>query len=508
MRRLTDVIHDAAEQVGDLTRSLIPVSFTGSGIRGFFGLGRYGLRFWPTAHPSAEGSQVNYEITRRLYRNESEMAMGSAFAKPIVDLTVGFMGIPTVSTDNESETEFLNECLKTFWTDEIQQVFRDCIRDSKCIVRLCKPDVLDPLMTIDESEHFYLEIYPPERVDIERDPRNKRVIQRAVVHHRMLVTTDPGSIEMGIDPVTEEHDILEMIDRDNYRFFDQTTNEWMNDLAARNTWNFVPLYEAYNEFDASLQGGQSDLETVIPFIRAFHDVMVQGLQAHGYHSTPKVVMELNDVAPFIKNNFSEAVDPETGEIRQEGELSWRGREILFLQVGEKVEFLEARSILADTKVMLEFLIDCICIASQTPEWAFMRVDSGSANSDRNAQTVPFVKKIDRKRKNHARTVQEICKMALAAKDLVPTRATVSWDEIRADDQVVTMQAFQQLVMGLEVARGRGEISDTTYQNMLRRFLPVMQSNSTEKSAPDAPELPPGQGNENQPPKQAAIKSGQ
>jgi hypothetical protein len=67
-----------------------------------------------------------------------------------------------------------------------------------------------------------------------------------------------------------------------------------------------------------------------------------------------------------------------------------------------MEFLEAQSVLGDTKTLLEFLIDCICIASQTPEWAFMRVDSGSANSDRNAQTVPFVKKIERKRRNFAK----------------------------------------------------------------------------------------------------------
>lgn len=509
MARATEVIHNVAEQIGDLTRSLIPITWTGSGIRGFFGLGRFGLRFWPTSHPAEEGTQVSYQITRQLYRNSGDDALGASFAKPIVDLPVGFMGIPRVTTDNEDESQFLNECVQNHWLDEIQQMFRDSIRDSKCVVIMRRPDILDPLMTIDEASHFTIEVLPPERVDIERNVRNKRVIERAVIHHRMLFVMDDGDVASGRDPLTEEHDVIEIISRDSYRFFDQTTSQELVDMNARNPWNFVPALEVYNEWDSAVQGGQSDLETVLPFIRAFHEVMVQGLQSHGYHSTPKIVMNLTDVAPFLKNNYPEALDEVTGDIKSHGEISFRGREMFFLQEGEQISFLEATSILGDTKLLLEFLIDCICIASQTPEWAFMRVDSGSANSDRNAQTVPFIKKIDRKRRNFQKPVQELCKMALAASDLIPVRPTVSWDTVRPDDEVVTMQAFQQLIMGLEVARQRGEISDATYQNAIRSFLPSMKSNAAEKSTPDPVALPAGgQGGQDNPPKQPSIKSGQ
>lgn len=483
MPRLTDVIHIAAEQVGDITRTMLPWKWSGvNGIRGFWG-GRLGLRFWPTAHPSGEGTEVNYDVCRQLYRNEGEMALGAAFAKPIVDLQVGFMGLPNVQTENETETQYLNECLNDHWADEIQQMIRDAIRDSKCIVRLQKPDIFDPLMTIDESEHFALEILPPERVDIERNARNKRIIERAVIHHRMVMVKNDGDPAAGREPIVEEHDVLEIIDREQYRFYDQTESAWLDSMGATNTWGFVPLLEVYNEWDSALQGGQSDLETVIPFIRAFHDVMTQGLQAHSYHSTPKVVMTLKDVAPFIKNNFPDVVDPTTGEIKQQGEISWRGREILFVQSEEKIEFLEAESILGDTKTLLEFLIDCICIASQTPEWAFMRVDSGSANSDRNAQTVPFVKKVDRKRVNYNKPIQELCKMALVARDLIPVRPAISWKMVRTDDLMIYMQAFQQMLMGLEVARASGEISDDTYQNTIRPFLPFMKANGIEFTPP-------------------------
>ena len=450
--------------------------FSFDGIRSSFRA--VGVRFWPQSHPAASGTVVNYDYCRQLYRNSGENALGGGFAKPIVDLQVGFIGTPFASTENEEMDDFLNECLTNYWADEIQQMLRDAIRDSKTIVRLRKPELFDPLMTIEESQHCTLEIIPPDRVDIERSLQNRNIIERAVILHRMTFVIDDGDVANGREPQVEEHDVLEVITRDSYSFFDKNTNTWLDDMGAPNKWGFVPLVEVYNEWDSALQSGQSDFETVIPFINAFHDILAQGLQAHKYHSTPKVKLKLGDVAPFIKNNFPEALD-ENGNIKPNAQISWKGREILFLQDTDEMDFLEARSVLGDTKTLAEFIIDCICIASQTPEWAFMRVDSGSANSDRNAQTVPFVKKIERKRKNFNRAVQDLLKMVMVVTGELPIRAKLTWEVIRVDDQMIEMQAFQQLVMGLEVAAQRGEISDATYRKMLRQFIPMMRRSDQE-----------------------------
>lgn len=478
-----------SEMVGDLTRSLMPFSWTSTtGIRSF--LGFFGTRFWPTTHPAAENSTVNYEMTRSLYRNDGQTALGSGFAKPIVDVTVNFMGLPRALVESEIQSDFLNECIHDYWAPRLREMFTAAIRDSKCIVKLCWPDVLDPLMTLSEAEHGTLEVIPPDLVDIERDGRNRNIITRAVIHRRMNMVLDEGDPAESRDPHMEEHDVLEIIDRDSYRFWDQTTSVYLDELAAPNRYGFVPVVEVFNEYDSALQGGQSDLESVIPFLTAFHDVMVQGLQAHKYHSTPKLKLKINDVGVFIKNNFPDAWDETTGTIRNGAAIALNGREVYIFQNEEDAEFLEAVSVLGDTKTLLEFLIDCICIASQTPEWAFMRVDSGSANSDRNAQTIPLIKKVERKRANFSDGVQQLLKMVLVASGLIPVRPQLTWEIIRSDDQFVTMQAFQQLVMGLEVARSRGEISDETYMNSIRSFLPGMKSPSQEKKdIPPTPLLP-------------------
>ena len=55
----------------------------------------------------------------------------------------------------------------------------------------------------------------------------------------------------------------------------------------------------------------------------------------------------------------------------------------------------------------------------------MRVSGGTANSDRNAQTVPFLKKIERKRKNFQQPVQELLKMVIVMTQPDPGQGTSS-----------------------------------------------------------------------------------
>jgi hypothetical protein len=488
MNKVSRGFHAVGEMVGDFTRTVftVPPWFSSSAIRNFVGF--IGTRFWPTSHPAAENSIVNYELTRSMYRNDGSLALGTGFAKPIVNVVVNFMGMPRAQIDSEVQTEFLNECLQDYWAPQLREMFTAALRDSKAVVKLCWPDIFDPLMTLDEAEHGFLEIIPADLIDIEKDARNKNITSRVVIHRKMNFILEDGDPESGKDPTIEQHNVLEIIDRERYRFFDQTDQRWLEELDAPNHRGFVPIVEAFNEWDSALQGGQSDLETSIPFMTAFHEVLVQGLQAHKYHSTPKLKLKLADVGTFIKNNFHEAWDEASGTIKNGSAVALNGREVYLFQSEEDAAFLEAKSVLGDTKTLLEFLIDCICISSETPEWALMRVDSGSANSDRNAQTVPLIKKVERKRTNFQDPIQQLCKMILVSIGSLPVRVPISWDIVRPDDEFVTMQAFQQLVMGLEVARSRGEISDETYRKAIKEFLPQMKTPSQEEK--DIPAIDP------------------
>ena len=463
------------EMVSGIFPAWGPLSF--SGLRSNFRI-RGTTFFGPK--PTFDDTIVDYNKARALYANQgSDFNLGAFFTKPIVDLQVDFIGLPVAATERETEDDFLNTCLHDFWANGLQQMLRNAIRDSKTVVRVQQDELEgDPLMSLGESLHCRLEIVDPERVSIERDPANMKLITRAVIKHEVEMVEDEGDFPRGVLPKVNTHDILEIITPDNFQYFDTTLQVELTEWNTGNAWGFVPLVEVENEYDSTMGGPQSDLETSYPLILAFHDCLTQSLQAHKYHSVPKVKLKLMDVQPFIRNNFPEALD-EDGKIKPQTEISWKGKEILFLQSEEDADFLEARSVLGDSKELLNFLIDCISIASETPRWAFMILEAGSANQSNNAQTLPWAKKIIRKRQMFEKPMQELLKMVQKINNMTVVRPNLTWEIIRVEDQLAYNQALQMLVMGLEVAAQRQIISDSTYREILRKFIPNMKNPTQE-----------------------------
>lgn len=463
-----------------------------------------------TTAPKYENTVINYDLARSLYSNMGDSTLGGFFSKPIVDLQVDFIGHPTASTDDENNDDFLNACLHDHWAESIHQMLRNAIRDSHTFVRIQQDALLNnPLLTVDEADHCRLEILQPERVVAwESNALDSQILERAVIKHDIEFEEEPADFVNGIPPRMKKHVVWEIITPEKYEYYDTTDRVMLTDWNVTNTWGFVPIVEVFNEFDTVLNCGQSDLEQVYPLIKAFHDVIHQGLQAHQYHSVPKVKLKLQDVQPFIKNNFPSAID-ENGKIVSGATITWKGKEILFLQAEEDAEFLEARSVLGDTKVLADFMVDLICIASSTPRWAFMDVEAGSANQANNAQTLPWAKKITRKRKSFDQYIQQLLKMVQKINGTSPIRAKLTWEIIRVEDQAAYNQALQQLIMGLEVAAQRQIISDSTYRELLRQFVPNMKPPTQEaKDAKDNFDPMPEPSPNGNAPQNVPVKSGQ
>lgn len=433
-----------------------------------------------TTAPAYENTVINYDLARQLYSNMGDTTLAGFFSKPIIDLTVDFVGHPIASTDDENNDDFLNSCLHDHWCESLHQLFRNTIRDSHSYVRIQQDAVLgNPLLTVDESDACRLEILQPERVVVwETNELNSQVLERAIIKHDIEFEEEPADFVNGIPPRMKKHVVWEIITPEKYEYYDTTDRVMLTEWNVTNTWGFVPIVEVFNEFDSVLNSGQSDLEQVYPLIKAFHDVIHQGLQAHKYHSIPKVKLKLQDVQPFIKNNFPTAID-DNGKVISGATISWKGKEILFLQAEEDAEFLEARSVLGETKVLADFMVDLICIASGTPRWAFMDVEAGSANQANNAQTLPWAKKVMRKRHMFEEYVQSLLKMVQVINGTKPIKPKLTWEIIRIEDQAAYNQALQQLIMGLEVAAQRQIISDSTYRELLRQFIPNMKAPTQE-----------------------------
>jgi hypothetical protein len=477
--------------------------------------------------PVYDGTVVDFNMARQLYRNDgADTNLGAGFCRPIIDLSVEYVDLPTGDKRRRRRDTFLNECIHEFWAPSIQQMIRDAIRDSKTVFRYRQPDIANKLVTDRDRLHGKIEIVPPEACQFYYSPVDPDMVDKCVVTHWIEIPDD--NFEQNIldpaqsanaqrAPQIQEHQVIEVITPDRVRFFDLTDNKELVTWGGRNKFGFVNLCEVYNEYDVTLGGGQSDLEPIVPFIRAFHDVLLQTLQAHKYHSTPKLKFTLKDVGTFLRNNFPEVLD-DSGKIVAGSSIKWAGREVLFVQPEEDIDFIEAVSVLGDSKTLLEFLIECICIAAEVPKWAVMKVET---SNDKNAEARPFEKKIERKRRNFAPFVQVMCKMALVATARTPETVRITWPVIRTDELVSKGQAIQQLIMGFDVATQHRWLADETVIGILASLFPEIQSPQMEQAdaagnfepavpaqapASDTQALPPGKPTNGSGSKSAAKKA--
>ena len=460
--------------------------WTTGGLRSIF---QFSGNLWSRA-PIFDRTMVNLDMCRQLYRNDGEeFFLGGGFCKPIVDRAVEFIGMPTVSTDDEERDDETNDAIQKMWKPILQEMYRNAMRDSKTVVRMWQP-FLSPLVTEEEREACSLALIDPERVTIIRDPRDADVIERAVIVYTVpfadeaVDVSKTGDAKRGQRPQTKDHEIWEVITRATYRYYDKTDDRWLTEWTRDNPYDFVPLVEVWNEYDSTLSGGQSDFESVYPFIRAFHEVLLQSLKAHKYHSAPKINMAVADIGGFLANNFPNVIDPDTHKIIPGSTIKWEGREVVITDAEDKVGYIEAKSVLGDSKTLLEFLVDCIAVASEMPEEFFMRTESGGAQSSAgNARFLAFEKKIERKRNNFQVTIQTLCKMRDVMNGNVPRRPEVFWDEVRTENLRDIAQALEQTVMSLEVLCQRQLISDATAREMLRdifgRFFRRMRGSQAE-----------------------------
>lgn len=428
--------------------------------------------------PIAEGTLVNFDLARSLYRNDNDKySYGAGFVRPMIDLTVEYMGIPAVTGENGDNETFLNECIRDYWAPSISQIFRDAMRDSKVIMRYYQPRIDNPLFTIADKQHGSIQVIPAEIVQLTFDPVDPCLVIRAVITH--FYEFDQRTMEeiaLGIAPRMYTHEIMEIIDQSTYTYFDKTAGAELESWATPNIWKFVPVWPVWNEYAADLGGGQSDIEPVMPFIEAFHSVTEQTLAAHKYHSTPKAFFNVKDITQFLANNFPDVLD-ENNKIKQGAKIKWSGREIFFMATDEEAGFIEAKSVLGDSKTLLEFLIDCICIVSQTPKWAYF--NDATAHGD-NAEVQVFEKKINRKRLQFTEFIVMCCKMALVVNGKTPDTPRLSWPIIRLDDLASKGQALQQIIMGLDVAASHEWIADETSIKILSSFFPELNSPDVEK----------------------------
>ena len=428
-----------------------------------------------------DSSRVDYALARELCNNTADnYKLGGAFAKPVVNTTVAFMGVPRFRSEDEAAQEVLDD----FFGDNVsrmQQVHTGALREGDAYVMITREEDEDAdLYPETNGARLVFNIIPPEQVvAVNRDPVTGSA--REYVLRSEHAWTD-GSDNRRRCTVTQR------IRRDSRSI--SVEGDMPPDVQTGeqpNPWGFIPIVHFRNEASVTAAFGKSDIEPIEPFIKAYHDVMLHAINGSKMHSTPRLNLQLKDVAGFLLHNFG---IEDVARFAKEGKtINLDGHELIITQDGENAQFIEVRSAIGDAAILLKFLFYCIVDVSETPEFAF-GVHTPSSLSSVKEQMPILIRRVARKREHFTEQWQMVARMALAMtaagqnKTFGTYATTVLWDEIDPRDDGEVADALWKTTQALNTGVLGGFLSTEAAAMFLGRLVDTMA-----EWISDNPELP-------------------
>lgn len=407
-------------------------------------------------------SRVDYQKARGLYENTlPDYKLGAWAARPVVNTTVAFMGVPKFKHPDPDAEQALAEVFGR-WEGKMLRIARNCSRDGDVVARLW----VAPNQYTQEPE-FQLGLIPPEWVELIRDPLTGEIMEAIIAHQAEWKDPRSGS--------TTTYQIIETITRT--RRTQEVKGNVPPDLATAltmeqvNPWGFVPIVHYRNEGEEYRRHGMSDLEPIEPFMRAYHEVLMNAVKGSRVFTRPKAYFAVKNVDKFVRDNFTDA------EVAAK-KLDFASRDLWVLGDGEEAKFITADDGLAGATALLKVLFRCIVDVSETPEFAFgTAVPSSKASV---SEQLPILKqRVRRRRGLMAEYHQELAGMYLAMralhenKRLDSYRVEVEWGEVTARNDAETAETLKNLMDALAQGVNEGLISHESAVDFAAEFVPTM-----------------------------------
>lgn len=420
-----------------------------------------------------DSSRVDYKMARELYQNKDDKRkLGAAFVKPIINSTVGFMGVPHFTIEDETAQMVLDDFAMEN-TSRMTMTHSNALKLGDCYIWITREKRHNPLYP-EKKERLIYNIIPPEEVkDIILDPISKEPI--AYILESVQEWEDLSGVKRRC--TIKQKITAEM--REVVLEGDQP--EGIEPGETPNTWGFIPIVHFKNEPDETMKFGQSDIEPIEPYVKAYHDVMLHALQGSKMHSTPKLKLTLKDVAGFLANNFG--VEDPIKFAKEEQSVNLDGHEILFFSEDEDAEFIEVKSATGDAKSLLKVLFYCIVDVSETPEFIF-GVHTPSALASVKEQMPIMVNKIKRKREQFTEQWQTMARMVLAMSSissgvkLKDHTVAIGWDEVDPRDDKALSETLKNVATALKTALEVDIISEESAVDFLSQFIDTMAEYSS------------------------------
>ena len=396
--------------------------------------------------------RVDHTLARKLYYNtDPSYKLGAGFARPAIDVPVGFMGIPRLMAEDKlgDGQTWLDRSIKA-WAGSMTKAHKMTMRDGEVLVRL-RPQNRAPayrnLYKTDDKD-LELALIPTEAFEIVSKDEDLDALEAVKIKHLFLVPAK-GREQGEMTEVT----LWEMVTADQITLTYENHPENPPPRKLPNPLGFVPAIHLENEPEQYQLHAASDLGAVEPYLKFYNDVMLHAGSASALHSTAKLIIRAMDVERFLHNNFTDA------EI-SEGRLRFRNKDVLFFESGqptintsgssiyaEGADIVQAEAPLGETNTLLEYIFLNIVDVTEVPEWAFGGAIASSKASV-SEQSAPLVHKVGRKRT----MVEEAWKLAgrMMLKIVLSEmqRVDIEWDTLAMRDLKTEAEAFRNYAESL------------------------------------------------------------
>lgn len=415
-----------------------------------------------------DSSKVDYQLARKLYQNkDKDHELGSAFIKPVINNTTGFMGVPHFTIEDEVAQGVLDD-FSLENTSKMMRTHANALKLGDCYVWITREKRRNPLYP-EKEERLIYNLIPPEEV--------KEIILDPITQEPLAYNLESKQEWEDMDGVKRSATIKQSIRADKRIVEIQGDKpEGLEPGETPNMWGFIPIIHFKNEPDETMKYGQSDIEPMEPYIKAYHDVMLHALKGSKMHSTPKLKLKLKDVRGFLANNFG-VEDPV--KFAKEGKsINLDGHEILFFTEDEDAEFIEVKSATGDAKDLLKVIFYCIVDITETPEFIF-GVHTPSALASVKEQMPIMVNKIKRKREQFTEQWQLLARMVLTMSSQVSGikfqdhTVAIGWDEIDPRDEEKLSTTLKNITTALKTALECDIIGAESAVNFLAKHIDTM-----------------------------------
>ena len=417
-----------------------------------------------------DSSVVDVDLARNLYFNRDERyKLGAGFARPAINVPVGFMGLPMLTAPDDlggEAQEWLDRAILQ-WTGQIAKAHQMALRDGEVLVRL-HPANRSPAYEAlfeEQDKDTTLTLVPSEAFEILAKDEDIEAIEAVTIKHVFMVEDQGSIVEKELyETITAEEIVLKY--RDDFK----------EERKFKNEMGFVPAVLFENESEIAQLHASSELEAMEPYMKFYHDVMVHAGSSSELHSTAKLVIRARDLDRFLSANFT---DIEITEKR----LRFRNKDVLFFESGdpsitsvgsniyqEGAEIIQAEAPLGDTTTLLEFIFLNIVDVSEIPEWAFGGA-IGSSKASVSEQSAPLVHKVKRKRAMVESGWALLGRMMLKTVANMQTRVEVRWSDLAMRDLKSEAEAFRNFTEALLALNDGQSVSKTTMNKILMKILP-------------------------------------